>query len=366
MLTSLHKQATTTQKTRAAIQASTEPAWAIAERCRVSEQMVWKWRNLNDLSHTPHRLPMTWTSAQQAVAVALRKTLFLPLGDLLTVVREFFNPHVSRSGLDRCLRCHDVGNLQAPKAKEPKPAQGTFMADEPGHPHIEILYLPQMADEDRRRNDLLAIDRATRWVIARIYPVQAAANARWFLRDIERAAPMTITCVLTDNWKAFTARLFGLRKRAATGLREFDLLCAELGLEHRLAPPIRPQPNGLVGRFNGRIEDVQQGDSFHSGGNPEQTILHYVHPCYSQLSQSVLQGRKSIADFKEWRHQRPELSRKHIYDHAGRDTFELVGGDGKERRFPRRSASRSGTGAHNTYTSLWCCDNERLVVVCKN
>jgi hypothetical protein len=36
--------------------------------------------------------------------VARRKALLLPLDDLLAVVREFLNPNVSRSGLDRCLR----------------------------------------------------------------------------------------------------------------------------------------------------------------------------------------------------------------------------------------------------------------------
>ncbi len=44
------------------------------------------------------------TPRQEAVAVSLRKTLLLPLDDLLAVVREFLNPDVSRSGLDRCLR----------------------------------------------------------------------------------------------------------------------------------------------------------------------------------------------------------------------------------------------------------------------
>jgi len=44
MLISLHKQATTTPKIRAALQASTEPAWAAAERYGISEQTVWKWR----------------------------------------------------------------------------------------------------------------------------------------------------------------------------------------------------------------------------------------------------------------------------------------------------------------------------------
>jgi hypothetical protein len=41
MLISLHKQATTTPKIRAAIQASREPAWLVAERYGISEQTVW-------------------------------------------------------------------------------------------------------------------------------------------------------------------------------------------------------------------------------------------------------------------------------------------------------------------------------------
>jgi transposase-like protein len=44
MLISLHKQATTTPKIRAAIQASDEPAWIVAERYGISEQTIWKWR----------------------------------------------------------------------------------------------------------------------------------------------------------------------------------------------------------------------------------------------------------------------------------------------------------------------------------
>lgn len=46
----------------------------------------------------------------------LRKSLLLPLDDLLSVVREFLNPDVSRSGLDRCLRRHGAGNLR-PEAR---------------------------------------------------------------------------------------------------------------------------------------------------------------------------------------------------------------------------------------------------------
>jgi len=40
MLISLHKQATTTPKVRAAIQASEEPAWVLADRFGTTEQTI--------------------------------------------------------------------------------------------------------------------------------------------------------------------------------------------------------------------------------------------------------------------------------------------------------------------------------------
>jgi len=91
-----------------------------------------------------------------------------------------------------------------------------------------------MADETSRRYLFVAIDRATRWVFIGIYGNKTAANARRFLRDLERACPLRIRTILTDNGKEFTDCLFGLRKRAATGKHEFDTLCTELGIDHRL------------------------------------------------------------------------------------------------------------------------------------
>lgn len=313
MLISLHKQATTTPKVRSAIQASDEPAWVLAERYGTSEQTIWKWRkrdSVHDRSHTPHRLQTTLTPAQETVVVELRKILLLPLDDLLAVVHEFLNPNVSRSGLDRCLRRHRVSRLSDLKPKAAKPAHKPFKAYEPGYLHIDVKYLPQMADEDRRRYLFVAIDRATRWVFVRIYPAKTAANARRFLRDLDRAAPMKVTRVLTDNGKEFTDRLFGLRSRPATGAHEFDSLCVELGIEHRLAPPMRPQTNGMVERFNGRIEDVLQSHRFRSGDDLEQTLLRYVCLYNGQLPQSVLKGRTPIDALKDWHCQNPELFKK--------------------------------------------------------
>ena len=132
---------------------------------------------------------------------------------------------------------------------------------------------------------------------------------------------MRITRVLTDNGKEFTDRLFGLRRRAATGNHEFDRLCTDLGIEHRLAPPMHPQTNGMVERFNGRIEDVLQGHHFRSGEDLEQTRLRYVRLYNGQLPQSVLKGRTPVAALKAWQRQKPELFRKRPCNQTGRDKY---------------------------------------------
>ena len=320
---------------RAAIQESDEVGTVLAERFGVTPQTIYKWRkrdSVADRSHTPHRLQTTLTPPQEAVAVALRKTLLVSLDDLLAVVREFLNPHVSRSGLDRCLRRHGVGNLRDLQSTAARPKRGGFKAHEPGYLHIDVKYLPQMADETSRRYLFVAIDRATRRVFIRVFKAKTAANARRFLRDLERACPIRIRTILTDNGKEFTDRLFGLRKRAATGEHEFDKLCAELGIEHRLTPPRSPQTNGpplgdcrqspagqRVERFNGRIEDVLQSHHFRSGEDLEATLHRYVWLYIQQLPQSALGSKAPLQAMKDWHKLKPQLFRKQPYYLPGCD-----------------------------------------------
>jgi transposase InsO family protein len=94
---------------------------------------------------------------------------------------------------------------------------------------------------------------------------------------------------------------------ASTGQHEFAQLCADLGIDHRLTPPMRPQTNGMVERFNGRIEDVLQSHRFQSGEDLEQTILRYVALYNSQLPQSALASRTPLQAMKDWHKLRPEL-----------------------------------------------------------
>jgi hypothetical protein len=84
-------------------------------------------------SHTAHALHTALKHAQQAIVVELRKTPVLPLDDLLAVTQEFLCKDVSRSGLDRCLRRHGVGSLNALKPATPKNPHRPFKAYRPGY-----------------------------------------------------------------------------------------------------------------------------------------------------------------------------------------------------------------------------------------
>ena len=69
---------------------------------------------------------------------------------------------------------------------------------------------------------------------------KAAANAWRFLGDLKRACPIRIHTISTGNGKAFTDRLFGVRRRAATRQNAFDTLCSTSGIEHWLTPTRSP------------------------------------------------------------------------------------------------------------------------------
>ena len=189
-----------------------------------------------------------------------------------------------------------------------------------------------MADETSRRYLFVAIDRATRWVFVRVYNSKTAANARRFLRDLERTCPIRIRTILTERaiegaigsspmarGKEFTDRLFGLRKRAATGKHDFDTLCAALDIEHRLTPPRSPQTNGMIERFNGRIEDVLQSHHFRSGEELEATLDRYVWLYNQELPQSALGSKTPLQAMKDWHKLKPELFKRQPYYRPGCD-----------------------------------------------
>ena len=186
---------------------------------------------------------------------------------------------------------------------------------------MDVKYLPQMQDESQRRYLFVAIDRATRWVFVQFKANKTAASARAFLKALHKACPIRINKLLTDNGKEFTDRLFASREREPSGHHEFDQLCQELGIEHRLTKPRTPRTNGMVERFNGRIADVLKTHRFNSREDMEQTLLRYVALYNHQLPQSALKSNTPMQAMKPWYQSHPHLFNKRPYDRPGCDTY---------------------------------------------
>ena len=234
--------------------------------------------------------------------------MLLPLGDLLSITREFLCADVSRSGLDFCLRRHDMGSLNALKPVAPVQAHKAVKSYEPGYVHMDVKYLPQMQDESNRRY-LFVATKSTK----------SAASARTFLNALHKTCLIKISKLLIDSGKEFSDRLFASRAREPSAVHKFEQLCLALGIEHRLTQPRPLRTNGMVERFNGCIADILRTHRSNSAEDLLQTLIRYVALYNDQLPQTVLGSQTPIQAMKKWHRAHPQLFHRRPYDRPGSD-----------------------------------------------
>ena len=197
-----------------------------------------------------------------------------------------------------------------------QPPKKTFKDYEPGYIHIDIKYLPQMADDSSRRYLLVAIDRATRWVYLEVVNHKSAARARAFLERLITKAPFRINKILTDNGKEFTDRFCATFERKPTGKHLFDQGCAKENIKHRLIKPRKPQTNGMGERFNGRISEVLKTTLFDSSQDLKALLERYLQIYNHQIPQKALDYRSPVQALHQWAINRPDLFHKEEYNHS--------------------------------------------------
>jgi hypothetical protein len=151
----------------------------LAQRFGITEQTVYKWKKRDvfaDRSHTAHRLQTVLTPAQETVVVHLRRTLLLPLDDLLAVTREFICPMShARAWIGACAAMERATSTpSSPRACGS--AQGLQKLRARLRAHGCEVPAPD-AGRSKRRYLFVAIDRATRWVFVQFKANKTAASA---------------------------------------------------------------------------------------------------------------------------------------------------------------------------------------------
>ena len=109
MASILHGSARTTPRIRAEFQASKESARSLVARYDLNPQTVRKWGQRTTTADAPMgpKAPRSTvlTPAEEAIVVAFRQKMLLPLDDVLGCLRDAI-PNLSRSALHRCLQRH--------------------------------------------------------------------------------------------------------------------------------------------------------------------------------------------------------------------------------------------------------------------
>src|SRR5215204_3703402 len=278
----IHANARTTPAVRAEIARSTEPSSVLARRYGVSTETIRKGRNrgaadCQDRSSRPHKLPWTATEEERAIVCALRRATGFPLDDLTFGVTPFL-PHLNRDSVYRILKAEGLGRL--PPASRSRKPNGTFKDDDLGFVHGDVKHRPKLRTQDgqsRKRYLYVAIDRASRFVQLAVRDDETERSAVAFLKEAVQAFPFQVTHGLTDRGSCFTAD-------------GFEAACRKLGVTHRKTRPSTPRTNGMVERFNGRIQREGLGITVASHRDLE-TLLQGFNQAYNARRQRVLKGR---------------------------------------------------------------------------
>jgi transposase InsO family protein len=257
----IHPNARTTPAVRADIARSPEPTGVLARRYGVSTETIRKWRkrgptDCQDRSARPHKLPWKASEEERAIVCALRRATGFPLDDLTFVVTHFL-PHLNRDAVYRILKAEGLNRL--PAANRSRKPHGAFKDYELGFVHLDVKHLPKLRDRDgvtRKRYLYVAIDRCSRWVHLAVKDDETTASAVAFLQEAIRAFPFTVTHVLTDRGSCFVAD-------------GFEVACRRLKVQHRTTRPYTPRTNGMVERFNGRVQREVLGITIYSHADLE-------------------------------------------------------------------------------------------------
>jgi transposase InsO family protein len=246
----LHKRATTTHAIRAAIQQSQESIRTLAERYHVNPKTILKWKKRDTVQDAKMGKKLicstVLTSIEEEMIVRIRVLTQLSLDDLFVVLLDTI-PHLKRTTLYNCLRRHGVHTL--PKEEKTRKKQ-EFKEYKIGYFHVDTA---EVKTAEGKAYLFVAIDRTSKFTVARLYPHKTVQSASDFLNYIIQMVPYVIEKILTDNGMEYTDMI--THKGTPSGAHAFDQICTTHFIEHRLTQVKHPWTNGQVERMNRTLKE---------------------------------------------------------------------------------------------------------------
>jgi transposase InsO family protein len=255
MVQVLHARATTTHEIRKKIQQSKKGVHSLAKELGINFKTVLKWRkrdHVGDLPFGAKKIRTVLTEIEEKAICVFRKATSHSLDDCFIALKDSI-PNLSRSNLHRCLKRNGLSVLPKEDLKTSSADKKKFAAYEIGYFHIDITEIN--LENNPKFYLFVAVDRISKFVVARLYQKQTMENSISFLKEVIELCPYKIHRILTDNGAQFTYELLAKHLRPEA-FHPFDLLCKQHAIKHKLTQFRHPWTNGQVERMNRTIKDA--------------------------------------------------------------------------------------------------------------
>ena len=267
-----HANAKTTPRIRKEIQDSKESLAKLAKKYSLNVKTVAKWRKRKDTKERrtgPTVAKSTVLSEiEEKIICEFRRVTKHSLDDVFISLKDEI-PNLTRSNLHRCLKRNNLNVL--PKDENDIKEKKKFKTYDIGYVHIDIS---ELHTQEGKVYMFVAIDRATKYTYVEIYKKMTIDNACLFLRNFIKDCCFNIHTILTDNGVQFTYKLLSEHLRPKNKMHQFDEVCNEHKIEHRLTKFRHPWTNGQVEIMNKIIKS--------------HTVKKYHYKTLKELKQHIL------------------------------------------------------------------------------
>jgi len=249
----LHPNAKTTPKIRAEIQNSTQSYAKLAKQYHLNIKTVQKWKKaktVQDGKSGPKTLRSSLTTTQQQIVCEFRRITKFALDDVYICLKPHI-PTLTRSNLHRCLKRNGLNKLPR-EDQGGKENKKKFKDYEIGYLHVDITEI----NIDKSRYYLfVAIDRVCKYAYVELHDNKTVQTSSLFLNNLIGDFPFKIHTILTDNGSQFTYELLAEHLRPKNKIHEFDSICLNNNIQHRLTRFKHPWTNGQVEVFCRVLKD---------------------------------------------------------------------------------------------------------------
>jgi len=284
----------------------------LVNKYSVSRPTIIKWQSRTDLkdkSSRPFTIHYSLNEVQKALIQSIRSMTWLSTEAIWDSLLPLF-PTISLSSVYRTLVALNLNT----KPVEEKEKAKKFKEYEPGYLHFDVTYLPKL--DGTKYYLFVAIDRATRLMIYKMYDAKTSANTDDFAQLAKDFFPFTITHILTDNGLEFTNRLIVSKKgKQCEKLSLLDEFCKRENIDHRLTKPHTPKTNGMVERVNATIKNdtilkEEYADKIEMNNSLNKFLLYYIlYRRHSSLYKE-LKVRTPMQAVETWYKLKPEIFKK--------------------------------------------------------